>query len=434
VNKDVTSLDRMVDYVKQLRRHAEGRRAVHIRLSALERHFREEHYRLFAASALRGVITRFGATMFALPNADLVLITKDARVDDIDPALNTIRRKLRDSALVASLDPAQGVSDEFVVWFDIEENYEDFKNYIEQLAALLQLGEAANEAESQAMEGPSRKVRKVARPDAPTTLSTPRHVRMMPVNPLPKEYQDRDLDPELLLALMKALQGADVAGLLRKQLVKAILGDAPPMPVLEHKFVPRRLVYETLLGSSKVVSENRWLYGYLEDHLSRQVLMSTPTMSNEVSMASSIRVTSASVLSPAFEAFDKSLGKQPRSKVVLEFGPVDIVANPVAYQEACRYVIALGYRIAVGGLHPLAFLAIDIEPMQAAFVKILMPEGNIADWLNGGTEVAIQNKIERIGKARVILDGCENKTDIDLGHLLGITLFQGHAVDPMTEA
>ncbi len=423
----------MVDYVKQLRRHTEARRAVHIRLSALEKHFREEHYRLFAASALRGVITRFGATMFALPNTDLVLITKDANIDDIDPALNTIRRKLRDSSLISSLDPVQGVSDEFVVWFDIEESYEEFKDYVEQLAALLQLGEAANVAESQAMEGPIKKIRRPAHTDAPVVLRTPSHVRMMPVNPLPKEYQDRHLDPEMLFALTKALQGADVAGMLRRQLVKAILGDAPPMPVLEHKFVPRTLVYETLLTNSRVLSENRWLYGYLEDHLAHQVLASTPSMSNEVSMASSIKVTSGSILSASFDLFEKSLGKHPRSKVVLEFGPTDILANPVDYQEASRHVIALGYRISVGNLHPLAFLSLDVEPMQAAFVKILKPMGSIGDWLNSKTEVAIQNKIERVGKARVILDGCEDKTDIDLGHLLGITLFQGQAVDPMTE-
>ncbi|WP_417450350.1 hypothetical protein [Kordiimonas sp.] len=433
MSKDVTTLDRMVDYVKQLRLHTEGRRALHIRLSALERHFREEHYRLFAASALRSVITRFGATMFALPNTDLVLITKDARVDDIDPALNVIRRKLRGSALIASLDPVQGVSDEFAVWFNVEESYPEFKSYIEQLSALLHLGESAQEAENEVSgRRDRRRLKSASSQEMPVTLRQPNHVRIMPVNPLPKEKGDRSLDPDLLLTLTKALHGADVAGLLRKQFVKAILGDAPPMPVLEHKFVPRQLIYENML-TSRVLSENRWLCGYLDDQLGRQVLASTPAMTNEVSLASSIQVTSASVLSSAFDAFDKALGKHPRSKVVLEFGAVDIVANPTDYQEASLHVLALGYRISVGDLHPLAFLALDVEPMQAAFVKIQKPLGNNSNWLNDKTEVAIQNKIDRIGKARVILDGCEDKTDIDLGHLLGITLFQGHAVDPVSE-
>ncbi|WP_417456120.1 hypothetical protein [Kordiimonas sp.] len=440
MSKDLTSLDRMVDYVKQLRRHTEGRRAVHIRLSALERHFREEHYRLFAAAALRGVITRFGATMFALPNADLVLITKDARVDDIDPALNAIRRKMKDSSLIASLDPVQGVSDEFVVWFDLEADYEEFKNYSEQLSDLLRLGEMAPEQVGENSELTLKKVGgkkggkgliKPPESDMPVTTHRPAHVRMMPVTPPPKEgIVDRDLDPELLLTLTKALQGADVAGLLRKQFVKAILGASPPMAVVEHKFVPRKLVYETLL-EGKVLGENRWLSGYMDDLVARQVLASTPSMTNEASLASSLKVTCAAIHSPAFELFEKSLGKQPRSKVVVEFSAVDIIANPVAYQQASAMLLDAGYRLSIGDLHPLAFLAIDIEPMQAAFVKIALPPGNKIDWLNDKTETAIQNKIDRIGKARVILDGCAEPSDIDLGHLLGITLFQGQAVDPM---
>ncbi|WP_417459611.1 hypothetical protein [Kordiimonas sp.] len=443
MSKDLTSLDRMVDYVKQLRRHAEGRRAVHIRLSALERYFREEHYRLFAAAALRGVITRFGATMFALPNADLVLITKDASVHDIDPSLNAIRRKLKDSSLIASLDPVQGVSDEFVVWFDLEADYEEFKNYAEQLSDLLRLGETAPEQMGENSELTLKKVGSKKGPkglikppedDSPPMAYQPSHVRMMPVIPPAKEeVTDRDLDPELLLTLTKALQGADVAGLLRKQFVKAILGSSPPMPVLEHKFVPRKLVYETLL-EGRVLAENRWLSGYMDDLVARQVLASTPGMTNEASLASSIKVTSAAVLSPAFEIFEKSLGTQRRSKVVIEFSAVDVIANPVAYQAAIAMLLGAGYRLSIGDLHPLAFLAIDIEPMQAAFVKIALPPGNKVDWLNNKTETAIQNKIDRVGKARVILDGCAEPTDIDLGHLLGITLFQGQAVDPMISA
>ena len=302
------------------------------------------------------------------------------------------------------------------------------------MSALLKLGESAQAAENAAHQ-PRRKgkISRAVKQGDTVVLQQPSHVRMMPVTPMPKEMGDRNLDPDLLLTLTKALQGADVAGLLRKQYVKAILGSAPPMPVLEHKFVPRKLIYDTML-TSRVLSENSWLCGYLDDHLGRQVLASTPAMNNEISLASSLRVTSSSVLSPAFDAFDKSLGKHPRSKIVLEFAAVDIVANPVEYQEACGHVLALGYRISVGDLHPLAFLSLDVEPMQAAFVKILKPVGNNANWLNGKTETAIQNKIERIGLARVILDGCDDPTDIDLGHLLGITLFQGQAVDPMVEA
>jgi hypothetical protein len=419
----------MLDYVHQLRRHVKGRRAVHVKLSALERHFREEHYRLFCASALRPLVTRFGATMFALPNADIVLVVKDASVDEIDPALNNIRRKMRESAIISSLDPVQGVSDNFVTWFDLEENYDGFVTYLERLATAIEAGASlSTEAEKAepALAGTTlqQPVGATPPPDPPK-----RHIRMMPIDAPAHTFEDRELDPELLLAITKALHGADIAGQLRRQQVVAIIGESEMMPVLEHKWIPRDKLYEVLL-QGRVLGANRWLDGYLEDYIAKRVLASTPSMANEESLASSIRVTTSAVLSDSFDLFDAELGSQPRSKVVLEFSAVDILANPVLYARASAKVRELSYRISIADLHPLSFLAIEYDKLSGSFVKLYNPSGPVGNWLNADTETAIQTKVDRVGRARVILDGCFKTEDIDLGHLLGITLFQGEAVTP----
>lgn len=430
MSKKNDSIERMLDYAHQLRRHVAGRRAIHVKLSALERHFREEHYRLFCASALRPLVTRYGATMFALPNADIVLVSKDASVDEIDPPLHNIRRKLRDSAIIKSLDPAQGTSDDFVTWFDLEDNYEAFVTYIQRLATALEAGAAFSTEEEKAEPALS-----------PTTLKKPknvpaappkppaRHVRMMPIDAPAHTFEDRELDPELLLAITKALHGADIAGQLRKQQVMAIIGEGEMMPVLEHKWIPRDKLYEVLL-QGKVLGANRWLDGYLEDYIAKRVLASTPSMTNEESLASSIRVTASAVLSDSFDMFDAELGKTPRSKVVLEFSAVDIIANPVLYSTASTKVRELSYRISIADLHPLSFLAIEYEKLSGSFVKLYKPKGPVSNWLNNDTERAIFSKVDRVGRARVILDGCTKPEDVDLGHLLGVTLFQGEAVTP----
>lgn len=427
----------MVDYVRGLRRHAEGRRAIHVKLSALESEFKQEHYRLFAASALRGLVTKYGATMFSLPNADIVLVVKDASIDDIDPALNNIRRKLKRSAVVSRLDPMQGVSDDFVTWFSLEEDFDGFRTYIERLATALEAGAAFRDDLDKPLELPTKPLKKgelrkpVSREDAP--LKPPaRHVRMMPIDAPAHTFEDRELDPELLLAITKALHGADIAGQLRKQHIMAIIGEGEMMPVLVHKWIPRHALYEVLL-KGRVLGANRWLDGYLEDYIAKRVLASTPSMANEDSLASSIRVTSAAVLSDAFDQFDESLSGAPRSKVVLEFGAVDILANPVAYSFASDKVLGLGYRISIADLHPLSFLAIEYDKLKGSFVKLVKPEGPISAWLTAETETAIHRKVDRVGQARVILDNCNEPADIDLGHLMGITLFQGQAVSPLVD-
>lgn len=437
MSRDTSSVERMVDYVRGLRRHAEGRRAVHIKLSALEREFKQEHYRLFSASALRGLVTKYGAKLFSLPNADIVLIVKDATVDDIDPALNNIRRKMRQSSLIAGLDPVQGQSDAFVTWYDLEEDFQGFMTYVERLAVALEAGAEFRDASDTELDVPvvTSKPGKLNKPKntPPAPMKPPaRHVRMMPIDAPAHTFEDRELDPELLLAITKALHGADIAGQLRKQPIMAIIGEGEMMPVLIHKWIPRHELYEVLL-KGRVLGSNRWLDGYLEDYIAKRVLASAPTMSNENSLASSIRVTAAAVLSEAFEIFDEAIGAAPRSKVVLEFGAVDIIANPAVYDAASAKVLELGYRISIADLHPLSFLAIEYDKLRGSFVKLVKPEGPVSDWLRDGTEEAIHRKVDRVGQARVILDGCHEPGDIDLGHLMGITLFQGRAVAPLAE-
>lgn len=425
----------MVDYVRGLRRHAEGRRAVHVKMSALEREFRQEHYRLFAASALRALVTKYGATIFSLPNADIVLVVKEASIDDIDPPLNNIRRKLKKSAVVARLDPVQGVSDDFVTWFDLEADYEGFKTYVERLSTALEAGAAFRDDLEEAIKAPPGKKLEVSKPknvEAPPLKPPARHVRMMPIDAPAHTFEDRELDPELLLAITKALHGADIAGQLRKQHIMAIIGEGEMMPVLVHKWIPRHLLYEVLL-KGRVLGANRWLDGYLEDYIAKRVLASTPAMTNEDSLASSIRVTAAAVLSDSFDLFDSAIGSAPRSKVVLEFGAVDIIANPVVYSAASEKVLELGYKISIADLHPLSFLAIEYEKLNGTFVKLVKPEGPVGKWLNEETETAIHRKVDRVGQARVILDACNEPADIDLGHLMGITLFQGQSVAPLVE-
>lgn len=432
MSKDNKSVERMLDYVRQLRRHTEGRRAIHVRLSVLEREFQQEHYRLFSASALRGLVTKFGATMFSLPNADIILLVKDAAVDDIDPPLNNIRRKIKNSSIIARLDPVQGVSDDFVSWFDLESDYAGFADYIERLAKAL---DAKQAFKAQLEAKPDTKSKpKLNTPKSEDVPPKPpaRHVRMMPIDAPAHTFEDRELDPELLLAITKALHGADIAGQLQKQHVMAIIGEGQMMPVLVHKWIPRHTLYEVLL-KGKVLGANRWLDGYLEDYIAKRVLASTPSMANENSLASSIRVTSAAVMSDSFDLFDDQLKDAPRSKVVLEFSTVDIIANPAIYNAASDKVVALGYRISIADLHPLSFLAIEYDQLKGSFVKLVKPEGPVGDWLDAKAETAIHSKVARIGQARVILDGCHEPSDIDLGHLLGITLFQGQAIAPLVE-
>lgn len=433
MSKNIKSIDDMLDYVHQLRKHTEDRRAIHIKLSALEKHFREEHYRLFVAKALRPLITNFGAVMFALPNADVVLVVKDAPIDTIDPLLSNIRKKYRDSSLVASLDVVQGVSDAFVQWFDLETDYSDFKDYILALAADLK-NRHENEPESAEVSADRKKTPGMLELQnrSPERLKPSPNVRLVALEKEPVEIEKRGLDIDLAHTISNALKSVDVAGLVRKQQVMAILGDHDPLPVMVHRLVPLQVAFDALL-KGEIIPTDDWLIGYLERFLATRLLAAEPDISNEEdAIASSLLVSCESVCSEVFDRFDKSLGNWKRSSIIIEFAIMDVMANFAHYLRAHDKLDKLGYKVSVAGIDPRTLLWMDYVSLDTDFVKIQKPEGEQKNWLSYALEQQLRQCVHRIGYARIILSGCEKKEDIALGQRLGITLFQGDAVDPLS--
>jgi len=441
--KKIKAVDDMIDYVRQLRRHTAGRRSIHVRLSRLEKHFQDQHYRRFVASALRPLITNCGATMFALPNYDIVLIVKDAAVDTIDTLINHARRKFRDSALMVGLDPVQGISDTFVEWFDLEENYQGFLAHVLDLGAILtgekaadttvfsgapKLKEVAADYSQDGGSSAAAAPAKTKHSPAAANENIPVHTPVVVPMPL---IADRIFGPELLVALTKALQTVDIAGMVRKQVVMAILSNGPSQPIMVHRFMPRAIVFEALFKAS-ISESNKWLEGYLSDYLANKILFAVPNMENDTSIASSLRVTADSVCSSGFDIFDKALGNRARSSIILEFSALDTMVNLDQYLAAYDKISSLGYRVMMSDLDPRSLIWLHPENFKSNFLKLQLPRGGADAWLTPEWEKTLQEQVQHFGLARVILDGCDQVEHIEIGQRLGITLFQGEAVSPYT--
>lgn len=414
MGKETDNLEAMLDYVRQLKRHTEGRRALHIKLSSLERHMQEPYYRREVASALRPLVTNRGAKLFALPNADVVVTTSQASLDDIAPTINDIRKKLHDSPLLASLDPVVGISDRFIEWFDLESDYADFATYVQQLAERL-----AQPTRKQAK--PSvRKPVKQPEPEPSQKDTEPAEVSA--------EDEHRQLDAFVLAGAMRKIPWADVSDTLATRPVFAIVGNSKPVPALIHKYVDFSKLLEKLTNVT-IDHYDRWLEGYLSETVAIKLLEANPDLGNEASIATSIRLTCSSVLSGEFQRFDSSLPASAKSAVVIEFSLIDILAHPRAYETAFAQVKQQGYKISLADVEPESLTWLNHEKLHATFIKLHKPTDIDVDWVPKSKKNEIAAAITEIGKARVILDGCSSEHDIQLGQKLGITLFQGSYFD-----
>jgi hypothetical protein len=407
------TFDKLKDFLAQLKRHTEGRRALHIKMSRLERHLRDGHFRRASAAALRPLVERHGAIMFPLPNSDIIIITKSASVQDMGSALANVYKELKSSAVVSGLTVSAGTNDSFTTWYDLHSEYEALSKDVEALEVT---GSAVTSVPVQST------VDSVSKSSAPKS-----RVQYVDVKPTSVTAVSRDLDPEMLLALTNALKSADVTSFIKQQSIMAIIEKHGSVPVMLHQYVPNSVVFDHLLKKTKLRA-NPWFDGYLADMIADRVLRSDINMTNAQSLASSVKVTVNSVMSGAFDSFNKSLGDTAKSKVVLDFALNDMFANSVMFLSARDKIKELGFKYAISNMDLVSFGWANKELLAADFVKVRYPNDVSNYWLDRKRALVLKTRLKDMGIAKFILEGCDDKQTIERGQSLGFSMFQGSAV------
>ncbi len=426
----ISQTKQMLEYAKQLKRHSKDRTALVIQLSALEKQFQASYYRQLVAQHLRKLVARFAdSRMFGMPNADSIIILNGAKPDDIEPTLIQIRRELSDSMIVKNLDPVQCTSDAFIGWYPLER---DYKFFIEIASSYTNTGAAplrpaapriprqntgSDSYEKTSTSSPS--MRKGTRtvtiemPDAQTKRS------------------GRALDTTSLRQLIDGLKTVDVSNLLRRQQVMAVVkgGQAP---VFTTRFIPLDVVREILLPDVDIES-NLWFRGYIMEFLSERILASGHSMGDAKTMAASIHVSAASVVGQSFDIFDKGIGNTPRSQFIIEMSLSDMLEDPVRFKKAADKLGQKGFKFCINEIEPLAFLLMKADSMKADFVKIRLRNDSAIYDFSASERRQMIEMVSKIGREHVILSGVDDQKSLREGTSLGITLFQGQAISPITK-
>ena len=121
----------LLDFVRRMERFREGRRAVHLHLSRLRPYNRREHHLRIAATTFDGLIRKFEGALFRMQNGDMVFVAKDARVEDIDPAVMRLRFLFSEDPLLNNPADEGG----FCSWYDLERQYADLLEAAQSLVA-----------------------------------------------------------------------------------------------------------------------------------------------------------------------------------------------------------------------------------------------------------------------------------------------------------
>jgi len=386
----------LLDYIHKLERHRHGRSACRIRMSLLLPTNRREHHVRAALNTFDGLMRRLRGQVFALSNSDIMVIFKDAALDEVQAALIKLRFLFDDDpALMNENDEGRPA---FVEWYVVEQDYQ----------ALLRLAQSLVNADIE------RRTENIAKAEGEAQAA-------------PREKRRGPFTPALLVKMQQALAGADLANMMRRQAICALVGQAPPQPLFYELFVSIAELQETLLPNVNLES-SPWLFQALTETLDHRVLAML-NRHDDRSLAGdvSINLNVQTLLSQDFLDFDDGIKTHQRGTIVIELQKVDIFADLNAFLFARDFARERGYRICIDGVtvDSLPFIErgrLGIDLLKLAWDPSLA-EGRLPD----GS--ALGDYVRRCGASRTILCRCDTENAISLGQSIGITLFQGRFVE-----
>ena len=384
----------LLDYVQRLDRHREGRRGVHIHLSQLRPHHRREQHLRVARSTFENLVRAFEGQLFALTNADLVFIGKNVKQSEIDAAVLKLKYLFSEDPIVQN-EGAQE-PDKFCTWYDIERQHDVL------LAAAERISAEAKRRNEQA-------------------TATPPEARAPALGPL---------EPEQLARVESALGRADITNVIRRQSVCVVMAGAPPQIVFRELFVSIADLQRVVSPKTNLAS-NRWLFQHLTETLDKRMLATVPKLGDSsLESKFSLNLNVATLLSQEFLTFDATLRSTTRGTLVIELQPFDVFADLGTFYFARDFVRERGYRICLDGLSALTATMIDREKLGIDLMKIIW-SADLADDAKGRRTDELKTMVRRIGESRVILCRCDNEEAIQVGHSLGITVFQGRHIETL---
>ncbi|MDR3436995.1 hypothetical protein [Telmatospirillum sp.] len=386
----------LLEYLHKLERHRQGRRAVLVRLSSLlPINRRDQHIRI-AVATFDPLIKQLKGQIFALNNADLIFVFKEMALHDVEGVIVKLRFMFSDDP--AMVDEGVGNKPGFFEWFLLERDYDSLLHMAQRLAS----------------DEDQRRTQESAKPAVGQT------VRRQPT-------RGDALTAEMLGKLEDALSRADLANMLRRQAVCAIIGQTEPQPVFYELFISIADLRETLLPNVNLAS-SPWLFQQLTETLDRRVLSllnkhDDRTVAGDISINLNIQT----LLSPDFLVFDDNIKTSMRGTQVLELQKVDIFADLGSFLFARDFAHDRGYRICIDGVNMESLPFVDRTRLGIDLVKIVWDPAMTAGTLPNGAP--IEDYIHRCGPSRSILCRCDGQEAIDFGQSVGITLFQGRHVE-----
>lgn len=214
---------------------------------------------------------------------------------------------------------------------------------------------------------------------------------------------------------------------IRGQMLAEISAAGTTMPVMSEHFVSMDMLKRHVFKGVELRGAGN-LFNQLTIALD-QVLLGSFAETGAGAGACSVNLNVESVFTRGFENFLAEVDDAVLANIMFEFRQANILQHFDEFEVACNVIRSRGGRIAVDAVFPETVGIVNLNRLHASIAKIFWRQG---------AETSLpkaRDDIRRLqdGGARLALVRLDDETGIEIGHDLGISLFQGFYVDRLLQ-
>lgn len=422
-----------------------GWQAIHFHLSHLMEEYKNEYQSKIAINLMHDLLKKYEGGIYLLENNDMLVICYKLEKTIQNKLIFQIRYLYMDDPLAYGSNGQE--NQELCTVYELKHSWKAFyemytkymstarrnvnslgrpvKSTVDPEAAPLKLNEGGDvNTENRVLSTPA---------DTPRTPAISKTSGKYGEKPATTEAAKAPPpQPKGIEAVVEELRNVDLSGVIRKQPVCAVLSNMTIRRVFDEVYT----LIPQLRNNVKIESDffsNRWLFKYVTGILDQRVLQLLKDKPEQhLKDPISININAETLLSSWFTDFDAAINPTARISIVFEVPVLDAFADMAAFTLARQEVQKLGYRVCLDGLTTASFHNISREQLGVDLVKVQW-NADVQSDLNSQENKELADAVRAAGSNRVILCRCDNRSAIEFGHALGISLFQGRYIDSLLD-
>jgi len=273
-----------------------------------------------------------------------------------------------------------------------------------------------------------------------TTRKIPPAIELPPPAPVvahpPQESSWANLkSPSALVApklavIEDSLRTVNIEHIIRRQPICAVLPDMKIRRVFDEIYINISHL-RSIVKSDIDFFGNRWLFKYITPILDERMLDLIRSRRGQfLESPISINLNVETLLSTRFAEFDASVTPANKIAIIIEVPIADVFVDMAAFTLARTEAQNLGYRVCLDGVTTASLPSINREKLGFDLVKMQWNADKRLD-LESDQSKALRDAVAATGTNRLILCRCDNKSAVEYGNALGISLYQGRYLDSL---